>query len=82
MRMLDLDRKQAVRVLQLYLTTAEANELKRGLEELLKDPEANDHVHVHSDDLSREISFSIVTEKKFNDLDRYTKLEKSILSEK
>ncbi len=82
MRMLDLDRSQSVSIFQLYISTAEANELKKGLEMLLKDPEANEHFHVCSEDSPREISVSILTDRKFRNSKRYTELERRILSEK
>ena len=80
MRMLDTDREQSVRVLQLYLTEREARELHKGLTELLKDPEKNEHVHVFAKDMSSELSFSIVTETKLQ-LGGYTSLEDRLFSE-
>lgn len=80
MRMLDVERKQAVRALQLYLTSEEAVQLVEGLTRLLRDPEASEHEHLGID-LSREFSFSLVTPAKLARLERYTKLERQILSE-
>jgi flagellar biosynthesis/type III secretory pathway protein FliH len=82
MRMLDLENEASVRVLQIYLTPKEAEELRNKLAELLKDPEANEHFHVFADDMSRELSCSIITEKKLCDISGYTNLEKKILTEK
>jgi hypothetical protein len=81
MRMLDADREQSIRVLQLYLTPKEATDLLNGLTDLLKKPEANEHVHVFAHDMSRELSFSIVTEKKLKD-SGYTELERRVFAEK
>lgn len=81
MRMLDANREQSVRVLQLYLTPREATDLLNGLTELLKEPEANEHVHVFAHDMSRELSFSIITEKKLKD-GGYTELERRVFAEK
>ena len=81
MRMLDPNRKAPVDALQLYLTPREAEELRDGLSVLLRDPEANEHIHVYDDDMSRELSCSLVTGAKLRDLSGYTKLERRILSQ-
>ena len=81
MRMLDADREHSIRVLQLYLTVKEATELLRGLTRLLKEPEASEHEHVFADDMSREMSFSILTQAKLRS-GRYTALEARIFAEK
>ena len=81
MRMLDADRKQSVRVMQLYLSTREATELRDALAKLLRHPEETDHEHVFAEDMSREISLSIVTPNKLGDLSRYTELERKVLQE-
>lgn len=80
MRMLDVEKKQSVRLLQLYLTPAEAREMRQQLERLLADPEADNHFHLPLDDSTREISCSIVTPRKLRDL-AYTPLEKKVLEE-
>jgi len=80
MRMLDVEREQGVRTLQLYLSPTEAEALHRHLGTLLLDPEANRHQHVHADDMSRELSLSIVTTSKLSS-GRYTALERRILDE-
>ena len=80
MRMLDSDREQSVRVLQLYVTAREARELHKGLAKLLEDPEGSEHFHVFANDMSSEISVSIVTETKLNS-GGYTALESRIFSE-
>jgi hypothetical protein len=46
---------------QLYVTPAEARELRDALEGLLADPEANEHVHLGE---AAEFSLSIVTPRK------------------
>jgi hypothetical protein len=81
MRMLDPDKKLSIKSLQLFLTTKEASQFIDDLQELLKDPEANEHFHIYSDDHSREISCSLLTDAKLIDLSRYTKLEQKIILE-
>ena len=51
------------------------------LTELLQEPEANEHVHVFAHDMSTELSFSIVTEKKLEE-GGYTELERRVFAEK
>ena len=82
MKMLDLENKSSVWNLQLYLTPKEAKDLCDGLSELLKNPEANEHIHVMCENSGREISCSIITEKKLSNISRYTKLEQQILTDK
>jgi hypothetical protein len=82
MWMLDRDRDQSVRTLQIYLTPAEASALSDKLRRLLVDPERAEHAHVLSDDASRDLSFSVVTPNKLRDLPRYTKIEQRVLQEK
>jgi hypothetical protein len=81
MRMIDDRRKSSVRSVSMYLTAQEARTLHAGLDRLLQDPEANKHFHVDSEDFSREISCSIITEKKLGNLRRYTRLEQQVLLE-
>jgi len=82
MRLLDVENKSSLWNLQLYLTEKEAKELHSELEKLLKDPEANEHFHVFSEDSGREISCSIITPTKLSDISTYSKLEQEILKEK
>ncbi len=82
MRMLEVEKESSVRKLQLYLSPKEAMEFRKEIDRLLADPEANEHSHVFSADKHCELSFSIVTEKKLNNVQSYTKLEQKILSEK
>jgi hypothetical protein len=82
MRMLAFENKSSVWNLQIYLTPREAEDLGDGLNNLLKDPEANEHFHVMCENSGREISCSIITTKKLYDISGYTKLEKQILMEK
>ena len=82
MRMLDVENKSSVWNLQLYLTVAEAKELQTELSKLLDNPEANEHFHVMSEDSGREISCSIITQKKMEHVSSYTKLDQQILTEK
>jgi hypothetical protein len=81
MKMIDDQRKQSVKSLSLFLTTREAREMRDNLEHLLADPESNEHFHVYSDDNSREISCSVITESKLKNLKNYNKLEQQVLSE-
>jgi hypothetical protein len=79
--MIDLDRKCAINFLSIYLTLNEAEQFRGELDKLLKDPEAHQHFHIHGQDMSREISCSIITEEKLQNLRRYNKLERTVLSE-
>ncbi|MBN1663276.1 MAG: hypothetical protein JW943_06720 [Deltaproteobacteria bacterium] len=82
MRMIDFDKKCAVKSIDLYLTIGEASWLKEELERLLRDPEADDHFHIYDEkDQNREISCSIITENKLKKLSGYNKLERQILSD-
>jgi hypothetical protein len=81
MRMLDPNRKEPVKAVQLYLTQREAEELRDGLSMLLRDPEVKEHIHVYDDDMSRELSCALVTATKLKDLSGYTKLERRVLSQ-
>lgn len=82
MRMLDAERESSIWNLQLYLTVSEAKELQRELARLLEYPEALEHFHVLSEDSRRELSCSILTNKKMEDISSYSKLEQKILLEK
>ena len=78
MRMLDAERKHAVRWLQLYITPSQATALRDELTRLLADPEGREHIHVSADDMSRDLSCSIVTKRKLRDA-HYTALERAVL---
>ncbi len=80
MRILDAERKHGVRTLQLYVTAAEATELRDELTKLLATPEAEDHFHVFAEDMSREFSCSIVTPEKLR-RGAYNVIERRILAE-
>jgi len=82
MRIINMDAKAAVKLVQLYLTPNEASQFRKELDRLLAKPESNDHSHVESEDMSCEISFSIITENKLKNIKSYTKLEQRILKEK
>ncbi|MCD4820158.1 MAG: hypothetical protein K8S23_15865 [Candidatus Cloacimonetes bacterium] len=81
MKIIDLERKCSIGALSIYLTPNEAEEFREELDKLLKIPEADEHFHIYENDLSREISCSIITEKKLQNLKRYNKLERTILAE-
>jgi hypothetical protein len=81
MRMLDVDREHGVRKLQFYLSVTEATQLRDELSELLQSPEANEHLHVFAEDMSRELSCSIVTDSKLRQ-GGYTRLERDIFDER
>ena len=76
MRMIDDQRRQSVKSASLFLTPQEAREMRDNLDDLLKDPKAHECFHVYSDDNSREISCSIITDSKLKDLGKYNKIEK------
>ena len=82
MRMLDFENKSSVWNLQLYLSLKEAENLRDGLNDLLKDSEANEHFHVMCENSGREVSCSIITKKKLSNISKYTKIEQKILLEK
>jgi hypothetical protein len=82
MRIINMDTKASARLIQLYLTPNEASEFRKELDRLLAKPESNDHSHISSEDSNCELSFSIITESKLKNINRYTKLEQKILTEK
>jgi hypothetical protein len=75
MWVLDPQRKASVPGAQLYLTPAEARELRDALDELLGDPEALEHAHLGD---SAEFSISIVTKAKLAS-GRYSSVERQVL---
>jgi hypothetical protein len=81
MRILDTDNQGPVRRIQLYLTPREAADLRHALERLLENPEANEHEHVVAEDASRDLSLSIVTARKLQELTRYTDAERRMFAE-
>ena len=82
MRILDEEREQTVQTVALFLTEREARDFVIRLERLLKDPEANEHFHVYSNESNRrEISCSIVTPTKLACLP-YAEIERKALDEK
>lgn len=78
MRMLDPHAQRPLSTLQLYLSVAEAQQLRAHLDVLLATPEANTHEHLTSDDGTTELSLSIVTPTKLRE-GGYTKLERHLL---
>ncbi len=83
MRMLDVERSQSIRNLQLYLTVSEARQLKQQLEDLLVDPEQSEHWHIFSSDNCRfEMSHSIVTPTTIKGNKHYTEIERRLFNEK
>ena len=81
MRMIDFDRKCSIKSIAMYLTPDEAKQLSNELDKLLKDPEANEHFHINDKGYSREVSCSIITEKKLQNLKNYNELEQQVLGE-
>jgi hypothetical protein len=79
--MLDAEGDRSVYQLQLYLTPAEARELRTALDSLLVDPEANEHRHVLAEDSGRELSLSLVTPAKLRDTTGYTAAEQRLFKE-
>ena len=82
MRMIDRDRETSIKVLSIYLTVKEAKWMHRELDKLLRDPEANEHFHIDMGEGGREISCSIVTDRKLQNPSQYNRLEQRVLSEK
>ena len=82
MRMLDPEGDRSVYQLQLYLTPGEARELRKALDSLLVDPEANEHKHIFSEDSGRELSLSVVTPAKLRDTSGYTAAERRLFEER
>jgi len=64
LRVFDADRDHEVRSLRLYLTPVQVATPRDKLENLLSDPEAPEHLHVSSADMSRDLSCLIVTSLK------------------
>jgi hypothetical protein len=81
MRILDTDNQGPVRRIRLYLTPREAANLRHALDQLLRDPEATEHELVVAEDASRDVSVSIVTPKKLQELKRYTDAERRMFAE-
>lgn len=81
MRILDTDNQGPVRRIQIYLTPGEAANLRRALEQLLRDTEAGQVERVLADDASRDLSVSIVTPAKLQDARRYSDAERRMFAE-
>ena len=81
MRLLDIDSDKAVSQAQLYLTTNEAEQLLADLRSLLANSEASEHHHLFSEDGGCEISYSLITSKKLENisLSKYTAREQKLL---
>jgi hypothetical protein len=75
MRALNGDNDEPIHSVQLYLSAEEARKLVVALEQLLQDPDSDDHRHVLSLDGLREVSVSLVTDRKMKELKRYTAAE-------
>jgi hypothetical protein len=80
--MLDAERQQSVRSLQLYLRPTEARKLKEALDVLLHDPDANEHRHVLDEDGGWDLSFSLLTDTKLRDTSGYTERERRLFGER
>ncbi len=63
----------------MYFSENEARDLIKKLNSLLVNPEKIDHEHVFSEDSEQEISFSILTTKKIQDINYYTEIEQEII---
>ena len=81
MRMLDATTGQPIDRIQLYLTVTDAKRFRDYLDDLLSDPEAVRHWHLEPEDQSRDLSFSIVTQRKLRDA-QYTADERALLEAK
>ena len=82
MRMLDAERQESVRNLQLYLRPDEARQLRAALDSLLRDPELPEHQHVLDYDGGWDLSFSILTDAKLSDTAAYTERERRLFRER
>jgi len=80
MRILNGDKQTALYKAQLYFTFEEALKFVHALQELLRDPEANEHEHVISSD-GRDVSISIATPRKLQDLNSYSPAEQRMFQE-
>ncbi len=81
MRMLDSDYQGPVRRVQLYLSPREAADLRDALDRLLADPDAIANERVLAEDASRDLSVSIVTAGKLQELKRYSDAERRMFAE-
>jgi len=81
LRIYDLNKKHSVKTCTVFLTVREAKVIRDNLNELLRRPEAMENFHM-SDDQDRELTCSLMTPKKMDNLDQYSKIERKILSEK
>lgn len=61
MRILDQDNNCAVNYVTLYLTLAEAKELRDSLDDLIAKPDIN-HAHIPSEDYKKEITVTVYGE--------------------
>ena len=59
MRIEDLDRDAEIQAVGLRLTPSEASELRDGLNQLLQDPAAIEHIHVSSEDFTVDLTISL-----------------------
>jgi len=76
MRIINFYNKKSLKSVTLYLTKNEAIQFKENLEYLLSNSEAPKHHYIY--DLlnpTREISFSMITEKKLQNTKHYNKIE-------
>ena len=80
MRMLDAEKQTRLYDVQLYLTPEEARELRENLEKLLRNPDAKEHAHLISD--GGEMSFSLMTQAKLQDMSAYTAAERKLFGKK
>ena len=80
MYILDGDKQTPLHHVQFYLTPAEAIDLREKLASLLKDVETNEHEHIISG--GREISFSLITPTKLENLSDYSAAERKMFGVK
>lgn len=81
MRILDGDNQTPLFQAQLYLTPDEARAFIHALNALLRDPDSNQHEHIFSGDGRRDISISLITPSKLNELHRYSAAEQAMFRE-
>ena len=80
MKIIDDKRKDELKNVGLYLTVEEATWLRNELNNLLEDPEAMSHFHVHDMEGKRgQVSCSIITKTKLKNIHMYNEVEQRIL---
>ncbi|MDD2377031.1 MAG: hypothetical protein PHD15_05705 [Clostridia bacterium] len=69
MRILDLDNDKSIKNAIIYLKINEAKELLDSINEIVKENDLNNHVHIGDIDFSHEITLTLYDEQKLDMLD-------------